>query len=59
VDGLVNSCEDLDDYWKILISIMSLSIVGFLVSILAITSDCVTPCVEENYENRKLRKTAV
>ena len=55
LDGLVPSCEDLDATWKYLISIMSLSFVGFLISILAIFSDCVTPCVEEKFERRNYR----
>lgn len=58
MDGLVNSCEDLDEFWKYLISIMSLSFVGFLVSILAIISDCAAPCVEERYDNKKLKSTS-
>ncbi len=45
VDNLVSSCEDLDEFWRHLIVIMSLSIVGLLVSLLAIISDCVTPCM--------------
>ena len=51
IDGLVNSCENLLDYWEYLISLMSLSFMGLLMSVIAITSNCITPCVEERYNS--------
>ena len=51
IDGLVNSCENLFDYWEYLISLMSLSFMGLLMSVIAITSNCITPCVEERYNS--------
>ena len=55
LDGLVESCKDLDAYWKYLISIMSLSFIGFIVSIFAVISDCIAPCMEEKYEKPRPR----
>ena len=55
VDGLITSCQDLSGYWKYLIGIMTLSFVGLVVSVLAIISDCVAPCMEEKYEKPLLR----
>lgn len=49
VDSLVNSCEDLDQFWTYLIGLMSLSFIGFVVSLVAIFSDCIAPCAEEKY----------
>lgn len=49
VDSLVDSCEDLDQFWTYLVGLMSLSFIGFVVSLIAIFSDCIAPCAEEKY----------
>lgn len=51
LDRLVPSCEDLESYWKHLVSLMSLSIMGLLVSFVAIVINCVTPCVEDREDS--------
>jgi hypothetical protein len=51
LDRLVPSCEDLDSYWKHLISLMSLSCMGLLVSVVALVMNCVTPCVEDRQDS--------
>ncbi|CAI8017584.1 hypothetical protein GBAR_LOCUS10664 [Geodia barretti] len=51
LDRLVPSCEDLESYWKHLVSLMSLSIMGLLVSLVAIVINCVTPCVEDRADS--------
>ena len=49
VDSLIDNCEDLDQFWTYLVGLMSLSFIGFVVSLIAIFSDCITPCAEEKY----------
>ena len=51
IDGLIGSCENLLDFWEYLISLMSLSFMGLLISFIAIISNCVTPCLEERYNS--------
>jgi len=51
VDAIVGSCRDLADNWEFLISIMSLSFMGLLISIIAIITNCITPCVEDRYDS--------
>lgn len=51
LDRLVPSCEDLESHWKYLISLMSLNCMGFLVSVISIVINCVTPCVEDRQES--------
>ena len=51
IDGLIDSCENLLDFWEYLISLMSLSFMGLLISFIAIISNCVTPCLEERYNS--------
>jgi len=51
VDAIVGSCRDLADYWEFLISIMSLSFMGLLISVIAIITNCITPCVEDRYDS--------
>ena len=51
LDRLVPSCEDLESFWKHLVSLMSLSIMGLLVSLVAIVINCVTPCVEDRQDS--------
>ncbi len=55
VDTLVSSCADLADYWTYLIGLMSLCFVGFILSGVAIISNCILPCVEGRYD----KETAV
>ena len=50
IEEFVPSCDDLDEYWTFLVSIMSLSFIGLLVSIVGILTNCITPCVEDQYE---------
>ena len=59
IDSLINSCDDLEEYWKYLVSIFSLAFIGMVVSILAIISNCVAPCVEERIEGSQVIKTDV
>ena len=49
VDSLIDSCEDLDQSWTYLVGLMSLSFIGFVVSLIAIFSGCITLCAEEKY----------
>ena len=51
LDCLVLSCEDLESFWKHLISLMSLSIMGLLVSLVAIVINFVTLCVEDRQDS--------
>jgi len=51
VDAIVGSCRDLADNWEFLISIMSLSFMGLLISVIAIITNCITPCVEDRYDS--------
>ena len=50
IEEFVPRCDDLDEYWTFLVSIMSLSFIGLLVSIVGILTNCITPCVEDQYE---------
>lgn len=50
IDSLVTSCVDLADYWTYLIGLMSLCFVGFILSGVAIISNCIVPCVEGEYD---------
>ena len=52
VDTLVTSCADLGDYWTYLIGLMSLSFVGFVLSAVAIISNCIVPCLEGRYQKQ-------
>lgn len=51
LDRLVPSCEDLEAYWKHLVSLMSLNIMGLFVSVVAIVINCITPCVEDRQDS--------
>lgn len=53
LDTVVPSCDDLNDYWTYLVANMSLCFLGFLVSMVAMFGNCITPCVEDNYTKTK------
>lgn len=59
IDSLVPSCEDLETHWPFLIALLSLSFMGLLVSLIAIVSNCITPCVEDEYGQDGSNKTDV
>ena len=59
IDGLVGSCEDLGGYWEYLVALMSLSVMGLLVSAVAIVSNCITPCCADRYEEKWAPSTDV
>lgn len=52
LDSLVNSCVDLEPFWKYLISLMSLCFMGLVLSVIAIVTDCTTPCCEDEYRKK-------
>lgn len=49
LDTIVPSCEDLENVWTYLVANMSLCFIGLLVSMVAIVTNCITPCLEESY----------
>jgi hypothetical protein len=51
IDDQVTNCSDLNTYWSYLIALMSLCFVGMVISIIAIFTNCITPCVEDRYAN--------
>lgn len=59
LDNLVPSCEDLEVYWKHLISLMSLNVLGLLVSVIAVVTNCLTPCIEDRRDAVWTPKTDV
>lgn len=57
LDSYVPSCNDLSEYWTYLIAIMSLCFVGCVISVVAIFTNCITPCVEDRYSHSWRAKT--
>jgi len=53
IDALVSSCADLATTWSFLVVIMTLCVVGVIISLVAIISDCAAPCAEEKYEGKR------
>ena len=52
LDDFVPNCSQLAHYWTFLVANMSLCFLGLLLSVVAIFTNCATPCLEDRYQRK-------